>query len=76
MSMRNRVCCCYRNSSFSNRPRLKKIGGEYPKNFEYEIIGLVTASSDAGWDADGDIAYAKEELKYDKAVKFIMENAK
>lgn len=44
-------------------PDSVKIVGEYPKNFEYEIIGLVTASSDAGWDADGDIAYAKEELK-------------
>lgn len=44
-------------------PNSVKIVGEYPTDREYEIIGLVTASSDAGWSADGDIEYAKEELK-------------
>lgn len=34
---------------------------EVPK--EYEIIGIVTASSDAGWTEQGSVDYAVEELK-------------
>lgn len=32
-------------------------------NFEYEVIGIVTASSDAGLTEQGDLNYAVEELK-------------
>ena len=32
-------------------------------NFEYEVIGIVTASSDAGWTEQEELNYAVEELK-------------
>ena len=32
-------------------------------NFEYEVIGIVTASSDAGWTEQDELNYAVEELK-------------
>ena len=35
---------------------------EFP-NCEYEVIGIVTASSDIGWTEQDDINYAVEELK-------------
>lgn len=36
-------------------------------NCEYEVIGIVTASSDAGWTEQEDLNYAVEELKYQAA---------
>ena len=42
-------------------PSQVKLYLEIPEN--YEIIGIVTASSDAGWTEQGSVDYAVEELK-------------
>ncbi len=42
-------------------PSQVKLYLEFPEN--YEIIGIVTASSDAGWTEQDSVNYAVEELK-------------
>ena len=43
-------------------PKSVVLYAEIP-NCEYEVIGIVTASSDIGWTEQDDINYAVEELK-------------
>jgi len=47
-------------------PSQVKLYLEIPES--YEIIGIVTASSDAGWTEQGSVDYAVEELKYQTAM--------
>jgi len=37
---------------------------------DYEVIGIVTASTDAGWTEQGSVDYAVEELKNQAAISW------
>ena len=62
------LTCCASGSSIivgevreAIDPNQVKLYLEIPES--YEIIGIVTASSDAGWTEQGSVDYAVEELK-------------